>query len=200
MTDVSQDDFSSRRQVISYIRAIQEDNMLSCKVMVRRTLIRNKTLHEHLLNLQNGYADIPDDDETLEDGLRKLIHDGLLRGSDGELRWVSVTPEGQPCSSSMDKRSGGESRSKTDPGTAPAALSATAQIHKMWECQGSYTLIRHGQSVEICCTSEIRLETLICITPHTPRTDWSILCNHACFHVEYIVASRERLHALGNFE
>jgi hypothetical protein len=85
---------SAGNKVAKYIRVLQETKTLGFKVKPRISRIRIKILRQNLQNFQDADIDMPEDVAALEDGLRELIEDGLLRGSDGELLWACVTPKG----------------------------------------------------------------------------------------------------------
>jgi hypothetical protein len=85
---------TARTRVIAYLRALQERDILKVRVAPIRTRIRMKTLRENLPLFVDYDAAMPEDEATLESGLKELINEGLLRGSDGKPQWVCITSEG----------------------------------------------------------------------------------------------------------
>lgn len=84
----------SGEDVVAYIRALQRTAILGFTLRPRISLIRMKTLRENVEPFRDYDIGMPEDLAALEAGLRELIDKGLLRASEGELRYVSVTDEG----------------------------------------------------------------------------------------------------------
>jgi DNA-binding HxlR family transcriptional regulator len=86
---------ASANRVVGYITTLQENNLLVAGVTIKPKIskIRMKTLNEH-----RDSTPISIDEATLNQGLRELIKEGFLEGTENEnsqLRYVSVTEKGK---------------------------------------------------------------------------------------------------------
>jgi DNA-binding PadR family transcriptional regulator len=85
----------SANRVIEYIQTLQENNQPLAGITIKPKIskIRMKTLNEH-----RDSTPISIDEATLKQGLRELIKEGFLEGTEnenGQLRYVSVTEKGK---------------------------------------------------------------------------------------------------------
>jgi DNA-binding MarR family transcriptional regulator len=83
----------SANRVVEYIATLQENNFLGGTIKPKISKIRMTTLKEH-----RDSTPISIDKATLKQGLRELIKEGFLVGTeneDGQLRYVSVTEKGK---------------------------------------------------------------------------------------------------------
>jgi DNA-binding PadR family transcriptional regulator len=86
---------ASANRAVYYIKTLQENFQLLAGVTIKPKIskIRMKTLIEH-----RDSTPISIDEDTLKQGLRELIKEGFLEGTENEnsqLRYVSVTEKGK---------------------------------------------------------------------------------------------------------